>query len=75
MITDYVYEDILLDEYETCIDNGVIFAKTGGKYYMTDKTGSQISSQGFDNAYPFAGTEPAAVCIGGNGDLPMQTAI
>lgn len=81
MITDYVYEDILLDEYETCIDNGVIFAKTGGKYYMTDKTGSQISSQGFDNAYPFAGTEPAAVCIGGkwgfadaNGNIVIEPA-
>lgn len=62
-ITDYVFEDILLDEYETCINNGVIFAKKDGKYYMVNEKGSKISKQGFDNAYPFVSSEPAAVCI------------
>lgn len=62
-ITDCIFEDILLDEYETCINNGVIFAKKDGKYYMVNEKGSKISDQGFDKAYPFMSSEPAAVCI------------
>lgn len=62
-ITDYVFEDIILDEYETCINNGVIFAKKDGKYYMVNEKGSKISKQGFDDAYPFVGSEPAAICV------------
>lgn len=65
MITEYVFEDVLLDEYDACINGGVIFAKTGGKYYMYDAEGQRISDNGFDNAYPFMGTQAAAVCIGG----------
>lgn len=62
-ITDYIFEDIILDEYETCINNGVIFAKKDGKYYMVDEKGSRIAEQGFDNARPFMSSEPAAICI------------
>ena len=64
-ITDYMFEDVLLDEYGTCINGGVIFVKKDGKYYLVDETGSKISEQGFDAAYPFASSEPAAVCIDG----------
>ena len=64
-ITDYIFEDILLDENDTCINGGVIFVKNKGKYYMMDIEGNKISDQGFDTAYPFLGNEPAAVCIDG----------
>lgn len=64
-ITDCVFEDILLDEYETCINNGVIFAKKDGKYYMLNEKGSKITKESFDNAYPFVSSEPAAVCVNG----------
>ncbi len=61
--TNFIFEDILLDEYNTCISNNVIFAKTGGKYFMYNPEGKKITEQGFDNAYPFVTNEPAAVCI------------
>ena len=64
-ITDYLFEDILRDEFNACICNGVIFAKKDGKYYMLDGEGNRITEAGFDNAYPFVGDEPAAVCVGG----------
>lgn len=64
-LTDYIYDDILIDEYETCINNGVVFAKSGDKYYMLDAKGEKITEQGFDNAYPFTSDQPAAVCIDG----------
>lgn len=64
-ITDYVFEDILLDAYDTCCNEGVIFAKHQGKYYMVNTQGGKISQQGFDDARPFAGSGPAAVCVDG----------
>lgn len=64
-ITDFDYEDVLLDEYGTCISNGVIFVKESGKYYMVDAKGKKISDQGFDNAYSFVSDQPAAVCVDG----------
>ena len=64
-LTDYIYDDILLDEFDACINNGVIFAKINGKYYLIDENGNRLSDKGFDNAYPFYGTSPAAVCVDG----------
>lgn len=65
MITDYIFDDVLLDEFDTCINNGVIFAKSDGKYFMLNSNGERISEQGFDAAYPFVTNEPAAVCLNG----------
>ncbi|MBR4767225.1 MAG: WG repeat-containing protein [Clostridia bacterium] len=64
-ITKYIFEDIIIDEFNTCINNGVIFAKSEGKYYMYNAEGKKISKTAFDNAYPFASEDYAAVCVGG----------
>ena len=64
-ITDYIFEDVVLDEYNTCCNEGVIFVKKNGKYYMVNAQGGKISDQSFDDAKPFAGSGPAAVCISG----------
>lgn len=64
-LTDFIYESILLDEYDTCCNEGVIFAKKDGKYYMLNTQGEKISDQAFDDARSFAGSGPAAVCIEG----------
>lgn len=65
MITDFVFEDVILDENETCINNGVIFVKVKGSYYMADRDGNKISQNAFEDAYPFVSTDPAAVCVDG----------
>ena len=64
-ITDFIFDEIVLDEFDTCMNGGVAFAKKDGKYYMLDASGKKISDQGFDAVYPFVGSEPAAVCING----------
>lgn len=64
-ITDYIFEDIILDEYDTCCNEGVIFVKKDGKYYMLNSKGSRITDQAFDDAKSFAGSGPAAICISG----------
>lgn len=63
-ITEYVFEDVLLDEFDACLNGGVVFAQKDGKYYMFNSKGEQIGKQGFDNAYPFVSGEYAAVCVG-----------
>ena len=62
-ITEFIFEDVIRDEFNTCISNGVIFAKSEGKYYMYNAEGKRISDVGFDDACSFVGTEPAAVKI------------
>lgn len=64
-ITEFVFDDVLLDEFDTCINNGVIFVKSGEKYYMVNSLGEKICETGFDDARPFAGDYPAAVCVNG----------
>lgn len=64
-ITDYIFEDVVLDEFDTCHNAGVIFVKKDGKYYMVNASGQKITETAFDDAKPFATSEPAAVCQDG----------
>lgn len=65
LITDYVFEEVVLDEFNTCHNGGVIFVKKDGKYYMANSAGEKITDQAFDDVRPFVGDEPAAVCVAG----------
>lgn len=63
-VTDYIFDEILLDEYGFCSTYGVFFAKQDGKYYLYNKEGEKISD-GFEDAKLFASNEPAAVKLNG----------
>lgn len=78
-ITDFIFSDVVRDEHNTCINNNVIFVKENGGYYMMDASGKRIGSEEFDEAEPFASTEPAAVCkngkwgfVNGDGTMAME---
>ena len=60
-ISDFIFDDIILDEYETCVGNSAIFAQKGGKYYLYSTSGKQLTLEGYDDAYPFVSTYYAAV--------------
>lgn len=75
MITDYVFDDVVRDAFNTCINNGVIFVKKDDKYYMADAAGNKITDTGFDDAYPFVGSEPAAVCENGKWGFVDHTGV
>ena len=64
-ITDFVFDEVVLDEYRTCINNGVIFVKKDDSYYMVNNTGSKITETSFDAVYPFVSKGMAAVCVDG----------
>lgn len=65
MVTKFEYDDVILDEFDTCSNGNVIFVKKDGAYRMIDPSGSSISNKEFTDARAFVSLEPAAVCIDG----------
>lgn len=65
LITEFIFDEIVLDEFDTCLNGGVVFVKQNDKYHMVNAEGQKISDKSFDAVYPFASSEPAAVCISG----------
>ena len=65
LVTEFIFDEIVLDEFDTCINSGVIFVRKDGKYYMMNSEGAKISEQAFDAVQPFADGGLAAVSIGG----------
>lgn len=64
-VTEFEYEDVIRDEFNTCTGGGAIFLKKGGKYYLYDLEGKQLSQTGFDDACLFlSDSEYAAVKVG-----------
>lgn len=62
LVTDFIFDDIIVDEYGFCSLVGVFFAKTEDKYYLYNSKGEKISD-GFNNAKAFISMEPAAIEI------------
>lgn len=63
-VTDFIFDDILLNEYNYCSCYKLFFAKRDGKYYLYNTNG-ECKSEGYDDARMFASTkEPAAVKSG-----------
>ena len=60
MITDFIYDDIKLEE-GFCTKNGYVFAKKDGAYILLDKNGKRIGKESFEDAKLFEKDEPAAV--------------
>ena len=52
-IVDTVFEDVILNEFDECAPKGRIFAKTEGKYYLYDMTGTRIGDFSCDDARPY----------------------
>ena len=59
-VTEFIFDDVIIDDFNTCINNGIILARQGSKYYLYDATGTKISENGYEYVYPFASEEYAA---------------
>lgn len=64
-ITSEIYEEIYLDPRGVCCQNGRVFVKKDGLYYMLDNEGKTVGSNAFDDAKNFSGEGFAAVKIDG----------
>lgn len=65
MATDFVFSDVLQDEWGFCSRNGVAFVKSGEQYILVDAEGKQLGSESYEAAYPFVSDQPAAVMQSG----------
>lgn len=63
--TEYIYDDIIMDEYGFCFRQKRAFAKENGAYYLIDKKGKHIGDLSFENAKIFAENGYAAVSSNG----------
>lgn len=45
MATDFVFSDVLQDEWGFCSRNGVAFVKSGEQYILGDAEGKQLGSE------------------------------
>ena len=52
-LTEYQYDNIIIDSAGICSRKGVVFAQKSGKYVMLDRNGNSISNEEFDDACLF----------------------
>lgn len=52
-ITDFIYDDIVIDNANLCSRKKVIFAKANGKYHMLNNKGQNITNETFEDARLF----------------------
>ena len=71
-VTDFIFDEIVMNDYGFCSTYGVFFAKKGNQYYLYDKSGTELAG-GFDDVDMFASDEPAAVKIGGKWGYVSKT--
>ncbi len=63
--TEYLYEDVIRDEYGFCAGQKRIFVKENGTFHLVDKKGSAVGDLTFDDAHIFPEEGYAAVCKDG----------
>lgn len=63
-VTDFEFDDVLLDEYGFCTENGLFFAKKNNRYFLYNKEGKCLS-EGFEDAKMFVSDEAAAIKLNG----------
>lgn len=60
-VTDYIYDDVVLDECGFATAQNVYIAKLDGKYHIFGLDGKAKDGEGFDEAKAFVSDEPTAV--------------
>lgn len=68
------YDEIVLNEFGSCVSSGVIFARQGESYFMLDSQGNKLNEYAFEQVYPFQMSgQPAAVKINGKWTFVKNT--
>jgi len=71
-VTEFIFDEIVMNEYDYCATYGVFFAKKDGIYALYDKEGKELAG-GFEDVELFASDEPAAVKQGGKWGFVSKT--
>lgn len=59
-LTDFGFDDVVMDSWGFCSRNGVVFVKTGEQYQLLNSSGVQIG-ENYEAVSPFISKNPAAV--------------
>ena len=62
-VTDFIYDDVLVDDFGFATSQNVYIAKLDGKYHIFDLDGNMIGSEGFDDAKAFMSDDATAVKV------------
>lgn len=65
LVTDYMYDDVKVDENGFFCVNSRAFVKQNGSYQMINAKGDPVGEGGYEDAVPFVGSQPTAVKING----------
>ena len=60
-VTDFIYDDVVLDDCGFATSQNVYIAKLDGKYHIFDIDGKVKGDEGFDEAKAFVSDEPTAI--------------
>ncbi len=61
LITDYIYDEVLMDSKSILCRGGALLVKTDGKYKLIDRAGNQLGNNVYDKAVAFNDASFAAV--------------
>lgn len=64
-VTDFIYEDVTMDDFGFSTSQNVYIAKLEGKYHIFDLDGKMKGSAEFEEAKAFVADEPTAVKVDG----------
>lgn len=77
--TEYIFDDVLMDQYGVACNQERFFVKDGAKYIMIDTKGKTVSDETYDNAKIFNSDGYAAICQNGkwgyvdpNGEIKIK---
>lgn len=59
--TDYIYDDVVMDENGICSNQKVFIVKEGESYHIVSSKGKNVGEETFDNAKAFTRDGYAAV--------------
>lgn len=61
LVTDYIYDDVIYNEWHVCSKNAVVWVGKNGKYQLVDSNGETLTENTYDEAKCFVGTQACAV--------------
>ena len=63
LVTEYIYDDVVINSAGICSLNKVIGVAQNGEYFLINTRGERIGEQSFQNMKAFESKQPCAVCV------------
>lgn len=61
LLTEYIYDDVIYNEWHVCSEGAVAWAGINGAYQLVNAEGKVVTTDTYEDAKVFAGEDPCAV--------------